>query len=61
MYTKYKINSNYKVYYKGKLVINETLTNKIAEELLATGQYENIIEVKAPKKKKENGSKKSNS
>lgn len=61
MSKKYKINSNYKVFYKGKLVINETLTNKIAEDLLSTGQYENIIEVTAPKKKKQNGSEKSNS
>lgn len=53
MSKKYKIKSDFKVFYKRKQLTNETLTNKIAEELLATGQYNELIEVIQPKKKKE--------
>ena len=55
MSKKYKIKSDIKCFYKRKLLTNENLTNKIAEELLASGQYNDIIEIITSKKKKENG------
>lgn len=54
MSKKYKIKNDVIVFYKKKRIINETLTKDIAEELLATGQYDGIIEVIESKKKKEN-------
>jgi hypothetical protein len=54
MSKKYKIKNDVIVFYKKKRIINETLTKEIAEELLATGQYDGIIEVIESKKKKEN-------
>lgn len=48
---KYKIKQGNRIFLKGRQVIE--LTPKLAEELLATGKYDNVIEVIEPKKKKE--------
>lgn len=57
MSKKYKIKSDALVYYKQRPLTNENLTTEIAEYLLSTGKYNDIIEVIAPKKKKEDGDK----
>lgn len=50
---RYRIKEGMRIYYHGRVIDNKSLSNKIAEELLITGQYDNIIIDISPKKKKE--------
>lgn len=48
----YKIKTGQKIFVRGiGRISNENLTSKLAEKLLSTGQFDNIIEVIKPKKK----------